>query len=102
MLGFMKKEKKQDLSPNLSSLSPGDKSLPDIPCRKHRRSLDIIPILLGKRIDAENIQKNGLKVMIRNRCDKSTELKRSNLEEGTCITFSSSRPSCPWICVCSY
>lgn len=34
-----------------SSLSPGDKRLPDVSDIEHRRSFDIVPVLLGERVD---------------------------------------------------
>lgn len=37
------------------SLSPVDKSFPDLPIGKHRRCLDIVPVLTSKRINTEII-----------------------------------------------
>jgi len=45
----------------LGALSASDESLANILDLKHRRSLDVVPILLGKRISAEEESKKRVK-----------------------------------------
>lgn len=59
----------------LGALSASDESLANILDLKHRRSLDVVPILLGKRISAEEEDKKRVTEKKKQENDESQEVK---------------------------